>query len=207
MRSAPARVTTGIVLATTLAWALVMLAGLDRWAEMAGGFIPGRVGNLALDGPLPVWLTPLSATLVHAGVLHIVSNMLMLSFCGRLVEAAIGGWETALLYLIGAYAGALAQYLAGPHSLVPVVGASGAISAVIAAYALLYGQRRPMRKGVPAGLVNVLWLAATWIGLQLLLGIATSGTAMHLAIAEHVGGFLVGLLLARPLLLLRYRNA
>ena len=131
----------------------------------------------------------------------------MLGFCGRAVELAIGGWGIAWLYGIGGYAAAGAQYLAGPHSAVPVIGASGAASAVIAAYALLYGQRRALPTGWRGGLINILWLAAAWIGLQLLLGVATGGTGLDVALAEHVGGFLAGLALARPLLLLRYRNA
>lgn len=203
----PTRVTSAIVAATAVAWALVAFLDREQWAVLAGGFIPARLSGATLAGALPVWLTPLSSTLVHAGLLHLAFNMLMLAFCGRLVETAIGGRGLALLYVVGAYGGALAQYLAGPHSLVPVVGASGAISAVIAAYAMLYGQRGKLPSGWRGTLVNVVWLAATWIGLQLLVGLATSGTALNIAIAAHVGGFLVGLALARPLLLLRYRSA
>ena len=217
MRSAPTRVTSTIVIATTLAWALAALVGAsDRVAVLAGGtdraallagFIPARVAGADIAGAVPAWLTPLSALLVHAGLLHLMFNMLMLGYCGRAVETALGGRGMALLYGVGAYAAAGAQYLAGPHSEIPVVGASGAASAVIAAYALLYGQRRAVPDGWPGGLINILWLAAAWIGLQLLVGLATSGTGLTVALAEHVGGFVAGLALARPLLLLRYRNA
>ncbi len=207
MRSVPTRVTTTIVAVTAIAWGLIALAGATDHVAPLAGFIPARLSGVELVGAVPAWLTPLSALLVHAGLLHLFFNMLMLGFCGRAVETALGGLGMALLYGVGAYAAAGAQYLAGPHSEIPVVGASGAASAVIAAYALLYGQRRTVPSGWPAGLVNVLWLAAAWIGLQLLIGLATSGTGLTIALAEHIGGFLAGLALARPLLLLRYRNA
>jgi membrane associated rhomboid family serine protease len=58
-----------------------------------------------------------------------------------------------------------------------------------------------------ATLLNALWLGAAWIAFQLLIGYTFEGTALRIAIAAHIGGFLVGLLLAKPLLLLRYRNA
>ncbi len=207
MRAAPTRVTTTIVVVTALAWALAALAGVGDRVAVLAGFIPARFAGAELAEAVPAWLTPLSALLIHGGLLHLAFNLLMLGFCGRMVETALGGWGTGLLYGIGAYAAAAAQYLVGPHSEVPVIGASGAISALIAAYALLYGQRRALPKGWPAGLINVLWLAAAWIGLQLLLGFATSGTGLNVALAEHVGGFIAGLALARPLLLLRYRKA
>ena len=196
MRAAPSRVTPVIVAVTTGAWALATLTNRIGWLSFTAGFIPARVPDVALPGALPVWLTPLSASLVHAGLLHVVFNMLML-----------GGWRTALIYVVGAYAAALGQYAWDPHSVIPVVGASGAISAIIAAYAVLYGQRRVLPKGRLGGLLNILWLAAAWIVLQLLVGLATSGEAIHIALAEHIGGFIAGLLLARPLQLLKYRNA
>lgn len=207
MRSAATRVTTAIVVVTAVAWALASFAGAGDRVAILAGFIPARFSGVELAGAVPAWLTPLSALLVHGGLIHLGFNLLMLGFCGRMVETALGGLGMGLLYAIGAYAAAAAQYLVGPHAEVPVIGASGAISAVIAAYALLFGQRRAVPKGWPAGLINVLWLAAAWIGLQLLLGFATSGTGLNVALAEHVGGFIAGLALARPLLLLRYRRA
>ena len=90
----------------------------------------------------------------------------------------------------------------------PMVGASGAISAVLGAYAMLFGRNR-VRSRIPALALwlNALWLAAAWIGLQLLIGFTFETAGARIAIAAHIGGFLVGLLLAKPLLLLRYRGA
>ena len=141
------------------------------------------------------------------GALGAVS-LLSLVFCGREVEVALGRWPTLLLYALGAYAAAAAQYAMGPHSPVPMIGASGAISAFVGAYAMLYGQRRPSRlPPAAARWLHILWLAAAWVGLQLLLGVAMLVGGVAVAAAAHVGGFLAGIFLARPLLRWRYRSA
>ena len=176
------------------------------------GFIPARSAvDGAADGgggfAIPFLLTPLTATLVHGGIAHLLLNMLMLVYCGRQVEAAIGPAALGVLYLVGAYAAAAVQWAFDPQSVSPMIGASGAISAVVAVYALFYGERRARAIGpIPAGAVHVLWLAAAWIGLQLLIGVAGFG-GVAIAVGAHIGGFLAGLVLARPLLLWRYRNA
>lgn len=204
-----AKVTLGIAAATVLAWVIAAGIGVNDIAAVWGGFIPARVSGLDGDGALaPVFLTPLTATLVHAGLIHLGFNLLILVFCGRATEAILGGPGIAILYVAGAYAAAAAQYLAGPAELTPMIGASGAISAILGAYAILFGRNRVrIEHPTLAMLVNALWLAAAWIGLQLLVGITFNTGGMTIAIAAHIGGFLVGLLLAKPLLMLRYRNA
>jgi membrane associated rhomboid family serine protease len=207
MRLPPARATAILVGATCLAWAG---GSLGPWGDTLGvvaGFIPARVGGPVLGGAVPMWLTPLTAPLVHAGILHLAFNMLMLGFCGRYVEPSIGWIGVVVLYLGGAYAAAATQYAVDPAAAVPMVGASGAVSALFAAYALLYGERRGrFREGRLGAALQVLWLAAAWIGLQLLVGLATV-QGNRVAAAAHVGGFLFGLLLAKPLLRLHWRKA
>ena len=112
-----------------------------------------------------------------------------------------------MLYVVGAFAAAGAQWLADPLGTVPMVGASGAISAVVGAFALSFG--RP--KGHPLVRVNrwinVAWLLAAWVVLQLMVGGSPDGQGYLLATPAHIGGFSPGLLLQRPLLLWRYRTA
>jgi membrane associated rhomboid family serine protease len=215
----PARATLALGLVTAATWLGLTLAGVVDTAAIAGGFIPARVGaggqalveaTFGAGGMtfVPVWATPLSATLVHAGILHVAFNLLMLGFCGRFVEVALGGRLLVLLYAVGAYAGAAGQYIADPHGLVPMVGASGAISALFGAYALLFGERRGRLATHRFGkALHVLWLAAAWIGFQLLVGLSTAQEGAAIAVAAHIGGFLIGLALARPLLRWRYRGA
>jgi membrane associated rhomboid family serine protease len=203
-----ARVTLAIAALTFLAWFLTEGAGRQGEAATWAGFNAYRFGFDGFAPGAPLWLTPLTATLVHGGFLHLAFNLLMLLFCGRTVENVLGPAALLILYVGGAYAAAGAQYLADPSSTIPMVGASGAISAVLGAYAILFG-RNKIRIANPtiARWLNALWLCAAWIGINILLWIMMGYSGVDVAIAAHVGGFVLGLALARPLLMLRYRNA
>jgi membrane associated rhomboid family serine protease len=201
-----ARTVVGIAAVTVGAWLLSLSLPLDTLA-LHGGFIPARVEGGTWPG-LPVWLTPLSAALLHGGFVHLLFNVLFLLICGRAVEPILGPKNVFALYLIGAYAAAAAQWAAEPGSQVPMIGASGAVSAVIGAYAMLFGRNKVKVAHPSAALwLNALWLAAAWVALQLLIGFTYASGGPRIAIAAHIGGFLVGLVLAKPLLLLRWRGA
>ncbi len=207
LRAAP--VTLAIAALTAAAWLIAWMGGWQEVAAVGGGFIPARVGGLPGDDlPLPVLLTPLTATLVHSGFAHLFFNLIILLFCGRSVERVLGGQGIVILYLVGAYAAAAAQYAMNTSELAPMVGASGAISAVLGAFGLLFG-RNKVKVAHPglASLLHALWLAAAWIGLQILIGLTFETSGLRIAIAAHIGGFLAGLALARPLLLLKWRGA
>lgn len=213
MRLPAGQMTNGIGAITLIAFLLLYLTGHVNDAAIIGGFIPARIGDPALlDGmsALPWWLTPISCTLIHAGWLHVGFNLMMLIFCGRQVEHVLARGGMLLLYVAGAYAACLTQWAIDPASTDPMVGASGAISAVIATYALLYSQQKVRRIGpFSANLVRLLWLAAGWIAIQLMIGVATAGGFSDLgriAIAAHIGGFVAGLVLTRPLLRWRFRK-
>lgn len=204
-----ARVTLIIAAVTALAWGLAAGLGVGDHAAIRGGFIPLRVEGLAVDAVLaPVFLTPLTATLVHAGFVHLAFNLIILLFCGRSVEVIIGGRQLVILYVVGAYAAAAAHWAPNPSDMTPMVGASGAISAVLGAYAVMFG-RNKVKVASPtlAFWLNALWLAAAWVVLQLIVGLTFETAGARIAIAAHIGGFLAGLILAKPLLLLRYRGA
>lgn len=205
--------TNGIAAISFAVFLILYLTGHIDNAAVLGGFIPARVGDpdlLAGLAAAPWWLTPLTCTLIHAGWLHVGFNMLMLVFCGRHVEHVLGKGPTLLLYGVGAYAACGAQWLIDPGSTGPMVGASGAISAVVATYALLYSQQQVRRIGpFSANIVRLAWLAGGWIALQLMIGFATAGGMGDLgqiAVAAHIGGFLAGLALTRPLLRWRFRK-
>ena len=215
-----ARVTAGISILTAACWLIVTVLGLDDRAAVWGGFIPARIAfpdeaaRLGVE-LAPVWLTPLTATLLHASIIHLAFNLIILVFCGRRVENVLGPVSLLILYLLGAYAAAGAQYLIDPQSSMVMIGASGAISAVLGAYAMLFGRNRvSLVTGRLAVWLNALWLMAAWAILQLLVGIASAegglpftGDGMAIAFAAHIGGFIVGVILANPLLLFRYRKA
>ncbi|MEW4466763.1 rhomboid family intramembrane serine protease [Parasphingorhabdus sp. JC815] len=208
------KLTNGLIIANVVIFLFVWLSGLQGEAILRGGFFPIRLGNEgypaleAVGGLVPAWLTPISSAFLHGGFLHIAFNMLMLLFCGRFVEQALGPRLMGFLYVVGAYAAALAEFAFNSSSMIPVVGASGAISAILGAYALLFSRNEVKPVGpIPGHVVRVLWLSAAWIGIQLMIGIATRGNLAGIAIFAHIGGFVAGLIATRPLLQWRFRNA
>jgi membrane associated rhomboid family serine protease len=194
---------------TVLCWAILStLMSVDE-AALRFGFIPARLtGGLEFPGVVPAFLTPLSATFAHAGALHLLINIIMLVWCGTWVERGLGTRAMLILYGLGAYAAALAQWLVDPNSIVPMIGASGAVSAVVGAFALSYGQPKKLVSSPRLNrAINALWLLAAWVALQLMTGWAAGMQGMLLAVPAHIGGFILGLVLQRPLLLWRYRGA
>lgn len=208
MKSAPPRMTITLVAVVAASYFLIAAMGKTDVAGAVAGFIPARVSGLIVVGALPVWLTPFTSTLLHANALHLGFNLLMLGYCGREDEVALGPAGVVSLFFLGALAAAAAQFIAGPHSTAPMVGASGAISSLVGAYSVLYGQRRPSRFSPEvARWLHIAWLAAAWVAVQLLLGLASATQGIAVAAAAHIGGFIAGLILARPLLRWRYRKA
>ena len=194
---------------TSLVSLLIMAAGLSEAAAGQLGLVPARLsGALALEGAVPAWLTPFTCTLVHGGLLHLFFNMLMLVWCGAAVERVLGAPALLVIYGVSAVVSALAQWLWAPFELAPVIGASGAVSGLIGAYALIYG--RPKRLASSPALnrtLHILWLAAAWAVLQIAVAFVAGAEGLLLATPAHIGGFVAGLVLQRPLLLWRYRRA
>lgn len=200
-----------IALVTSAVSLFVIITHRDLELAILAGFVPARLsGLLDYSGVLavPAWLTPLSAALLHAGLFHLGMNLIMLVYTGRETEKALGPWGVLILYLVGAYAAAGAQWLAGPHSPIPMIGASGAASAIVGAYSLLYGRSRARAIGpIPARVVHVAWLAVAWVVINLMTGLAFQAANVGIAAAAHIGGFLAGLALARPLFAWNWRKA
>ena len=209
VRTAPA--TLAIAAVTALVSLVVTLFGLEPYAALSAGFLPARASlGFAGDAPgfVPNLLTPLTSTLIHGGPVHLAFNLVTLVYCGIAAERALGGRGIVILYAVGGYAACAAQWAVDPASPMPMIGASGAASAIVGAYALLYGRQRTRDLGpVPAWLLHVLWLLAAWTVLNLAVGLLSLQAGTPIAAAAHVGGFLVGLALCRPLLLWRWRGA
>ncbi len=195
-----------IALCTAVAWLVqILLFPLDLLA-LLGGFVPARVSqNVPQLELVPAFLTPLTATFLHGDILHLAMNLLTFWFCGKIVERFIGTSGLIMLYVAGAYASAGLHYLVNMQEMQPMIGASGAISAVVGAYALLFSTSEARQIGpIPAEWVRALWLAAGWVGVQWLIGTAGAASGYNIAIAAHIGGFFAGLLLAKPLLRRRF---
>jgi membrane associated rhomboid family serine protease len=200
--------TLALVAITAAAFLIISLTGLSTEASLGMGFIPARISLTAAWPALPVWLTPLSATLVHGGALHLVMNLLLLAWCGREVERILGPGPVVLLYAAGAYAAAAGQYALSPTAAFPMIGASGAISAIIGAFALSFGRPRPLVRNFHLNrALNLLWILAAWVILQWMTAYLMGLQGVMVATGAHVGGFIAGVILQKPLLLWRYRRA
>lgn len=139
---------------------------------------------------------------MHAGFLHLASNMLYLWIFGDNVEDAMGSIKYLIFYLVGGVIAALTHTFLYPDSQIPTVGASGAISAVLAAYLILYPQSRVLTfiplgffmqlRLIPASIVLIAWfILQLFNGVLTISGPELSGTAFW----AHIGGFLAGLLI------------
>lgn len=194
----------GALAAVTAAVSVALwVTGYGVEAVYGLGFIPARVVGLALPPEIaaaPVWLTPLTATLIYVNPLQLFFSMAILLLVGNGLEKAIGPRAMLLLYVVSAYPAALAQFLAGPESPVPLTGATGQIAALIGAYAMLHA--RPRAGAMPNPWLQAAWLAAAWTALSL--GIAVAGGFDW---AANIGGFVTGLALAYPMMKWRWRKA
>jgi membrane associated rhomboid family serine protease len=192
LRTAP--VTRALIVANLAVFAVVALAiGVDR-AGLLGGLIPGRLsGTVILDGALPPVATILSSAFLHAGPIHLAMNMVILAWLGRMLEPPLGTERFAGLYALALVAAAAAEFLRGPASPHPIVGASGAIAGLFGAHALIQAlATRRLRGQSPRPWTEAGRLMLVWTLFQLALGLVAGG-GLGIAIWAHIGGFAAGL--------------
>ncbi len=174
------------------------------------GVVPGWLTGLAPVLPPPEWfprpLTLITYQFVHGGFWHLGGNMLYLWIFGNNIEDALGPARFIAFYLLGGVLAALSQVLSGPGSMMPMVGASGAIAAVLGAYLALYPAARVVVLiwfffFVQFIRVPALIVLGVWFLLQVL-GAGGPGVAWM----AHIGGFVAGLLMIRYFLPRRPRR-
>lgn len=172
----------------------VDITGLQVIRDSLGN--TGKIQHYAT--PLPVYFNFLSSLFMHGDIMHIFGNMLFLWIFGDNIENLIGHIRYAIFYLVCGFAAALAQVVLDPNSIIPMLGASGAISGVLGGYILLFPTRR-----VRALIFNVFTTVPAyvalglWIGIQLLQGYLSPAGQGGVAYAAHIGGFIAGLALIK----------
>jgi membrane associated rhomboid family serine protease len=172
------------------------------------GAIPCRLtGRCPADEFPAPFVTVFTSMFMHGGLLHIGGNMLYLWIFGDNVEDTLGHGRFLALYLVSGIAAAMGQTLANPASLIPMVGASGAVSGVLGAYLVLFPHATILTLitfGFFIRFVHVpaLVVLGFWIVVQLFSGFVTYGMATRaggevggIAWFAHIGGFLAGLVL------------
>jgi membrane associated rhomboid family serine protease len=183
-------------------WEITHGADLARPVHMRGvGIIPQA------PGPTPIYLTLITAMFMHGGWLHIGVNMLYLWIFGGEIEEAFGHLKFLTFYLVCGLAATFAQIWMDPDSVIPSLGASGAIAGVLGAYLRMFPSNRirvlapvgwlmfPIR--LPAMVVIGFWIALQffdeWISIIEHNAQTLNGGAAYMA---HIGGFLTGLALS-----------
>lgn len=170
----------------------------------AWGVVPGEFtarADLPPVIPYPFWATLFTSMFLHAGWGHLLGNMLFLWVFGDNIEHRVGHVRFLLFYLVCGLAASFAHIFFNSESLIPAVGASGAISGVLGGYLLLFPRNRVYVLtwgGVAA--VPALLMLGLWILIQFVNGVGsiayTTQTSGGVAYMAHIGGFAAGLLLA-----------
>jgi membrane associated rhomboid family serine protease len=184
---------------------LVMRGGGEAWLVPGYGLVPSRISN----DPAGEGFTVMTSMFMHGDFWHLAGNMLFLYIFGDNVEDSVGHVRYVSFYVLAGVGAAAAQFLVDPSSPVPMVGASGAIAGVLGAYMVLH-PNAPITVLVPPPLLFFVglfielpaWIVAGgWFAWQLLSGVGSLGGAAGGGVAffAHIGGFVAGLLLIRPL--------
>ena len=163
-------------------------------------------------GPMPIWLTLFTSMFMHGGWLHIGGNMLFLFIFGDNIEKAYGHIKYLVFYLVCGIIAGLAHVYSQPDSIIPSLGASGAISGVMAGYLVLFPTNR-VKVILTLGfiflrpiMVPAVVMIGIWALLQFINGlgaIAVTDQTSGVAYWAHIGGFIAGAvitLLAKPFL-------
>lgn len=178
----------------------------DAWFQTQYALIPSELlggQDLPPTIPIPLWLTLLTAMFLHGGIMHLLGNMLYLWIFGDNVEDAMGPIRFLGFYLLCGVAAAFAQIAIGPSSSIPMIGASGAIAGVLAAYFMLYPRSRvltliPLFFFMRVVALPAVFLLGFWFVLQVISGVNSVTNSGGVAFFAHIGGFIAGLFLVFP---------
>jgi membrane associated rhomboid family serine protease len=170
-------------------------------ATVAGGAAIQCGPDTFAPDQAPAWITILTSMFLHGSLLHLGGNMLFLWIFGNNIEDSMNRLVFVVFYLLGGLAALGLQVAMDPNSVVPTVGASGAIAAVLGAYARLYPRARVVTVVFIVIIFTIVTLPAllvlgVWFLLQLLPAFSepVGNTGGGVAYFAHIGGFLFGLL-------------
>jgi len=169
----------------------------DRWALVPAQLTAALDSGSQASGEL---VTVLTSMFLHGGWIHLGGNMLYLWIFGNNIEDRFGHVGFLVFYLLGGVAAAATQVFRDPTSEVPIIGASGAIAAVLGAYLVLYPRARVLSLVFLGFFAQVIQVPAVlvlgfWFVLQLFSGLMSLGAAGAdggVAVFAHIGGFLFG---------------
>jgi membrane associated rhomboid family serine protease len=173
--------------------AFVMQYGLVPAEFSSGHDLPPTIA-------VPIWLTLITSMFLHAGLLHVLGNMLYLWVFGDNVEDAMGPVRFVVFYILCGCAAGLAQLALDPHAAVPLIGASGAIAGVLGAYFMLFPTSRiltiiPIFFFIRLITIPAVVVLGIWFLLQVVNSAISFGASSGVAWFAHIGGFASGMAL------------
>lgn len=198
---------TDALVAIIFATAVVQLAPVVYNTVLPYGFAPALFIAGGWSDPL-AWGSPLVSQFLLGGILIALFNAVLLLIVGRYVERSIGPLGLYLTFVLGAFAGAAARLALTPGSPLITTGANAGFFALVGAYFMLYG--------IPAALpiphnysrpLQIAVLAAIWAAIQVAFMLTSGAIELSVSLIDPLGGLLAGMVLGRPLLRWRYRNA
>lgn len=160
------------------------------------GIVPAFITKTVSTEDLNLLIPPVATlgayTFLHGSWLHLAGNMIFLWVLGDNVETALGHARFLLFYLLCGAAGGLAHIVSAPTSLVPLVGASGAVAGILAAYLMMWpwAHITVLLFGLMTVRAHALWLLGAWIAWQILNVFLFTGT--EVAYWSHIGGLIAG---------------
>ncbi len=194
-------ITILIIAMNIFVFILQFMYGLDsRSIVYKYGAIPSNIAGFESNQPIHPVLTIFTSMFMHGGLFHIGGNMLYLWIFGNNIEDKLGHLKFFIFYLFCGIVAAISHVVTEPHSNIPMIGASGAVSGVLGAYVLLF----PMAKvhtilffGFFIQIVKIpaLIVIGFWAIIQVVNGMITKGILNQGGVAwfAHIGGFIAGL--------------
>lgn len=171
------------------------LTGLITVKDSAGKIL-GEIQHY--NTPLPVYFNFFSSMFMHGDFMHLFGNMLFLFIFGDNLENLMGHIRYAFFYIVCGLVAAFSQIFMDTTSVIPMLGASGAISGVLGGYLVLFPTRQ-----VRALIFNFLTTVPAyvalgiWIAFQLIQGYLSDPSGGGVAYAAHIGGFIAGVILVK----------
>ena len=209
--SGTAYVTWALLLANVLVYALAQRFGaneaftsgysaipfeITHGTDLVGSAMYGDIAIPQTQGPSPIYLTLISSIFMHGSLSHIGGNMLYLWIFGDNIEHRFGHALFVIFYFLSGLVASGTQIFLSPDSVIPTLGASGAIAGVMGAYLVLFPRNKVHAifffriVTIPAALA-----LGVWIALQLFSGAMSGPAGGGVAYGAHIGGFIAGALM------------
>lgn len=196
-------ITISLIVANITIYILQMISPSDPGkVAFAYGAVPHFLLTFKTVQPVHPVMTVFTSMFMHGGLLHLGTNMLYLWIFGNNIEDRLGYVRFILFYFLCGFAAAYAHALSNPVSVIPMIGASGAVAGILGAYILLFPHARVHTLIFFVFFIQVVRLPAVfvigfWILIQVVNGLISNGQATQGGIAwfAHIGGFLFGILM------------